>query len=208
MIVTDYKNNLDNKYPEDEKLETYFETIKCFDEEILNLGYHKKRISDTIGKNFNLEEYIYPPTNQLLKCNIIYNQDEILDIKYTQYKSRTINSFKLIYDNTINYKYKSLNRDYINKLFSKKDNTDEIIIIKNGLVTDTSIANIAIMIQNQWYTPKIPLLNGTTRARYINDQILKEKDITIDILKKAEKMALLNAMIDFKVLDEYKIIEE
>lgn len=199
---------LNETYLDEINSETYFETIKCFDEDVLNLEYHKKRIADTIGKNINLEEYIYPPTNQLLKCKVIYNSDEILDINYSAYKSRTIKSFRPVYCDDIEYKYKSTNRKKIDELYEQKKGADEIIIIKNGLVTDTSIANIAILIDDIWYTPKKPLLEGTTKNRYIKDGILKEKDIDMTILKSAKKIALLNAMIDFRILEEYQIIED
>lgn len=185
----------------------YFETIKCHDEEVFNISYHEKRIARTIGKNINLLEYIYPPSNQLLKCKILYNDDEILDVSFSIYEKRKIQSFKIIIDNNINYNSKFENRDNLNLLFSKKETADEIIIVKDNLITDTSIANIAIYIENQWYTPKKPLLLGTTRQRYIDDGILKEKDITLDLFKKAEKIALLNAMIDFDRIDEFNILD-
>ena len=183
----------------------YFETIKCDDKEVYNLNYHEKRIANTIGKNINLLDYIYPPNNQLLKCKVIYNEDEIIDVAFDIYNKRDLRVFKIITDNEIEYKYKYKNRDTLNYLFSQKDTADEIIIIKNNLITDTTIANIAILIDDQWYTPKTPLLPGTTRQRYIDNGILKEKNIDINTFKKAKKIALLNAMIDFDVIDDYKI---
>ena len=77
---------------------------------------------------------------------------------------------------------------------------------KNGLITDTSIANIAIEIDGIWFTPKTPLLYGTTRQRYLDNSKLKELDISIEMLQSANKIGLLNAMIDFDVLDDYKIL--
>jgi len=184
----------------------YFETIRCDDMEIFNLEYHQQRISRTIGKNIYLLDYIYPPNNNLLKCKISYDQDDILDVSFSTYKKREIKSFKLLFNDNINYKYKYENRDMLNYLYSKKETADEIIIVKNNLITDTTIANIAILIENQWYTPKNPLLYGTTRQRYIDNGKLKEKDIDILTLKKAEKFALLNAMIDFDIIEDFKIL--
>lgn len=74
----------------DKNEEVFFETIKCDDFEIFNLDYHKKRISNTIGLNISLEEYIYPPSQELLKCKVIYNKYEVLDISYTPYKPKEI----------------------------------------------------------------------------------------------------------------------
>ena len=161
----------------------YFETIKCDDYEIFNLDYHNKRIANTIGLNIKLQEYVYPASSDLLRCKVIYNNDEILDVEYFTYK----------------------NRDALDKLFEKRDACDEVIIIKNNIVTDTSIANIAIYYENTWITSKNCLLKGTTRDRLINDKILIEKDITVEMLKEATKIALMNAMIDFDIKEDYSL---
>ncbi len=186
----------------------YFETIKCFDEEIFNLDWHQKRIARTIGLNINLQEYIYPPSEKLLKCKLIYDDTGILDITFVEYKQRDINSFKIIVDNEIEYKNKSINRDELDILFNLKEQADEIIIVKNGFVTDISIANIAILVNDTWITPKLPLLKGTCRDRLIDENFLIEKDITIDELINSQKIALMNAMIDFKIIENSDIINK
>lgn len=183
----------------------YFETIKCEDYEVFNLSYHNKRIAKTIARNFDLSEYISPLNEKLLRCKVIYNSDEIIDIKYFEYKKKEIKNFKIIKNDKIEYSKKYLNRDSLNKLFEQKESCDEIMIFKNSLLTDTSIANIAIYYDNSWITPKKPLLNGTTRQRYINSGFIKEADITLAMLKNAKKIALLNAMIDFDILEDYSL---
>ena len=90
-------------------------------------------------------------------------------------------------------------------LFSQKVSCEEIIILKNGIVTDTSIANIAIFYEGVWITSKHCILNETTRARLIEDKKIFEKDITLEMLKNASKIALLNAMIDFYIIEKPKI---
>ena len=91
----------------------------------------------------------------------------------------------------------------LDKLFTQKDDCDEIIIIKNKIVTDTSIANIAIFHNGVWITSKNCLLKGTTRNRLLEDKFLVEKNITLNMLKKASKIALMNAMIDFDIKENY-----
>ncbi len=185
---------------------TFFETIKCYDEEIFNLKWHQQRIAKAIGLNINLQDYIYPPNTKLLKCKIIYNDSGILDISYFKYIPRETNSFKLIFDDTIDYKYKRTDRKKLDNLFNQKGNADEIIIIKNGFVSDTSIANIAIFQNGIWVTPKLPLLKGTCRNRLIEEKIIFEKNITIKELLKSQKIALMNSMIDFKIISNFDII--
>jgi 4-amino-4-deoxychorismate lyase len=127
-------------------------------------------------------------------------------VEYFPYIKREIKTFKLIFDDEISYGKKYLNRKNLDDLFSKKDNADEIIIIKNSVVTDTSIANIAIFYENNWLTSKNCLLNGTTKNRLLEEKFLIEKDITLDMLKNASKIALMNAMIGFDIKEEYFLI--
>lgn len=70
-------------------------------------------------------------------------------------------------------------------LAAQKGDCDEIIIIKNGLVTGTSFTNIAIYKDGKWITPKHPLLLGTKRAALLEKGIIQEADITVDDLMKA-----------------------
>jgi len=184
----------------------FFETIKCEDKEIFNLDYHQRRIAKTVGLNINLSDYIYSPSNKLLKCKITYDTNGILDIIYNDYIPKDIKTFKLIYNNDIAYKYKMLDRNKLDILYSQKQNADEIIIIKDGYITDTSIANIAIYDGNHWLTPRVPLLEGTVKNRLVDEGKLILKDITVTQLKNAKKLALLNAMIGFKIINNFDII--
>ena len=183
----------------------YFETIKCEDFEVFNLNYHNKRVAKTIGKNLNLQEYINPISDELLRCKVIYDENEIISVDYFPYKKRDIKSFKLIYENDINYSKKYLNREKIDELFLKKESCDEIIIVKNGVVRDTSIANIAIFYDGYWIVSKNSLLEGTTKTRLLEEKNLVEKDISVEMLKKTEKIALLNSMIGFDIINEFEI---
>ncbi|MGB3750092.1 MAG: aminotransferase class IV [Arcobacteraceae bacterium] len=184
----------------------YFETIKCDDMEVYNLEYHQKRISRTIAKNITLLDYIYPASSDLLKCKVTYNDDEIIDVSFSSYKKRTIKKLKLIYADSIEYGFKYENRKQLESLYNQREKADDIIIIKNGLITDTTIANIAIYLDDRWITPKTPLLLGTTRQRYIDNGTLKEENISVSQLQKAKKIALLNAMIDFDIIDDFEIL--
>lgn len=184
----------------------YFETIKCYDEEVLNLEFHNNRVARTVGLNINLYDYIFAPNEELLRCKVIYDESGVLSVDYFPYEKRKINSFKLVFDDNIDYSKKRVDRSELDNLFCKRENCDEVIIVKDGFITDTTIANIAIECEGIWFTPKKPLLLGTTRARLLEEGSLKEKDITVDMLKGAKKIALLNAMIEFDIKDEFEIV--
>ena len=67
------------------------------------------------------------------------------------------------------------------------------------LLTDTSIANIAIFYENIWITSKNCLLNGTTKARLLEEKFLIEKRYNSEYVKNTSKIALMNAMIGFDI---------
>jgi 4-amino-4-deoxychorismate lyase len=79
--------------------------------------------------------------------------------------------------------------------------TDEgcdIIIIKNGLVTDTSFSNICFYDGTRWLTPAKPLLKGTMRAYLLSKNLIIEKDISVEIIKSYKKLRFINAFNGFE----------
>jgi 4-amino-4-deoxychorismate lyase len=69
---------------------------------------------------------------------------------------------------------------------------DEVIITQNGVVKDCTIANLAFYKEGKWYTPRIPLLKGTTRARLIEEGKIQEVDIFMDQIHSYSHICLIN----------------
>jgi len=187
-------------------MSSYIETIKAVDGEVYHLDYHQQRY-ESVLKSFgvdmfkNLVDFLDPPKDGLYRCRLVYDCKDIVEVTYHKYKKRNINSLKVVFDNDVDYAIKSTNRNKLDSLFSKRDGCDDVLIIKNLLVTDTTIANIAFYKDGIWKTPKSPLLKGTTRARFLDDAKIVESNIKVQELKSFSKVALLNAMIDFEILD-------
>lgn len=187
----------------------YLETIKSLNGEIFNLPYHQRRYESVLNtfniSDFkNIQDYLKPPSRGLYRCRFVYNKKDI-HITYHEYKKKDVKSLKLVYDDKIEYAEKSTNRKVLDKLFEKKEDCEDILIVKNSLVTDTSIANIAFYNNGLWYTPKKPLLKGTTRARLLDESKIIEKDIFVNDLGNYSKVALMNAMIDFDIITKYNL---
>ena len=183
------------------------ETIKCHDGSVFNLDYHQNRVNTSrsqLGYTGRLELRLSPPEHGLYRCRIIYAK-EIEKIEYLPYQLKKTQSFKLLESN-INYDLKYENRDELNALVEKREEADEIIIIKNGLVTDTSIANLCFFDGRQWLTPKTPLLEGTTRQRYLDAGRIVPADIYAKNIAKYPKIAMLNAMVDFYLIEDAIIL--
>ena len=167
--------------------------------------YHQQRLEKTFTElfsrptSFDLNTLIIVPDMQSYRCRFVYDEDhyEIEYIPYeVQYKK------KLIYKEIdFNYKYKSLDRNMINTYTKDLASDTDVLFVKEGLICDTSIANIACKIDGVWFTPKTPLLKGTTRARLLDEKKLQTADITVKQCQNAQSIALFNALTGFYELD-------
>lgn len=183
----------------------YLETIKIDDLKICNLSYHQKRVDNTIGaEKLDLQEIVKPPVEGLLRCRIVYSLQEC-KVEYIPYIKRNVQVLKAVFSNTIEYDKKYEDRTALDLLFAQREECDDILIIKNGYVTDTSIANIAFYDGEKWLTPAKPLLTGTTRARLLEEKKILSADIKYEELYKFKKLALMNAMIDFDIIAQENI---
>ena len=83
-------------------------------------------------------------------------------------------------------------------MFAQRENCDDIIIVKNGLVTDSFAANLLFFNGKDWVTPTTPLLKGTKRQLLLDRGIIIEKEIMEEDVFGFQKVGLINAMIDFE----------
>lgn len=190
----------------------FLETIKVVDGNVQNIAYHQKRYEEVVasldGSAFlQLKEHIKAPSLGLYRCRVVYDKKGIVSISYHRYEKKIVQTLKLIEAETLDYAKKYANRAGINKLLEKRGSCDDILIVRDSYICDTSIANVAFFNGKSWLTPKRPLLKGTTRERLIKDGILVEEEIMIEDLKKFSQMALMNAMINFDIIKNKKIEE-
>ena len=127
----------------------FFETIRLENGILHNLVYHQKRVDHTFNKKFpgcrthDLESIssAHNLPSGLHKFRISYNHKSY-SVKIEAYHRKYPSSLKLIEDDDIEYEYKSEDRQDIDTLFGLRSDYDDILIIKNGYVTDTSFGNI------------------------------------------------------------------
>ena len=184
-----------------------FETIKIENGQIENIEWHNQRCNKSRAELFNakallnLETFITPPPRALYRCRICYKKD-IHSVEYIPYTPKIFNNF-IIVKSQINYAYKYDDREELNSLQNLYK--DEIIIEKDGLLTDTKIANIAFYNGQEWITPKKPLLKGTMRAKLLHNNLLIPKNIRKEELENFSHFALMNAMIGFQIQKNFNI---
>ena len=191
----------------------FIETIKFKDGKLFNLSYHNDRLNRTrrafysINDGLNLAERIELPSagdGSIYKCRIVYDRT-ILKVEFVPYEERTVKKLKIITANDIAYSYKYEDRRHLEHLFNEKGECDDILIIKNNMVTDSFYANVVLYDGHEWITPSTPLLSGTQRAYLLDKGIIKEKNITLESLKDFQKIRLINAMVSFNEAQEIEI---
>jgi 4-amino-4-deoxychorismate lyase len=190
-----------------------FETIKCSEGKLFNMEFHQSRFEKAcreffgFSTHFNLIESIEIPEfakTGLFRCRVTYSK-QIDKIEFIPHQYREIKSLKLIEDNEIDYRFKFDDRERLNRLFEQRGTCDDIIIVKNGLITDSSYANIIFYDERKWWTPDSPLLPGTQRAKLLSEKKISACRITYKDISKYKKAGLINALNNMEELPEIKI---
>ena len=68
---------------------------------------------------------------------------------------------------------------------------------REGLLTDTSYANIVLFDGSKWVTPAIPLFEGVQRSYLLDHSIIQPASIAITDLSHYQGFQLINAMNSF-----------
>jgi len=182
------------------------ETIKIINNKFQHIDYHNQRLNFSrlsiwnCNEELDISKAVQLPIldkNTVYKCRIIYNET-ITQVEILPYVIRPISSLKIVFDNEIDYCFKYKNRTLLTQLFQQKENCDDILIIKNGLITDTYYCNIAFDDGQKWFTPASPLLRGTQRQYLLDEQVIFEKNIKLTDLNNFHRAKLFNAMINWK----------
>ena len=187
----------------------FLEAIKLKDGVFFRLKFHQQRVENTFHLFFpeysviNLDEYLHKltfPEKGTFKCRIVYDS-EIRKIEFIPYQLRSVQTFRLIETSIETTVYKPEDRTAINHAFAQRGECDDVLFVKDGLLTDTSYSNIALYNGSEWITPRIPLLYGTQRAYLIENKMIVEEDIPAESLQNYQKIRIFNAMIEFGELE-------
>lgn len=174
-----------------------------------HLEWHQQRVDATLKKfypahhhSWELFKCIQVPDaflNGRVRCRVEYNAHHI-DIHFFEYQPREIKSLACIeVPDAYQYNYKYVDRSVIEGLFEKRNEADDILMLRNGYIMDTSIANIAFEKNGSWYTPSLPLLAGTTWKRLVHEKQLTPRPIHKGDLKEFSRIWIFNAMHQQKV---------
>jgi 4-amino-4-deoxychorismate lyase len=181
------------------------ESIKLLDGEFCNLFYHEQRMNRSlktlcgVHDHFLLEEFlagIERPMSGLYKCRIVYD-DQMTDVEFIPYTAKEIKTLRIVEHDRIHYEFKYVDRKNIDRLYELRKDNDDILIIKRGLVTDSSYSNIVFRKGKRLYTPWSCLLKGTMRQNLLERELIEEEEIYKEDIKTFETFKLINAMLEF-----------
>ncbi|HCZ35420.1 MAG TPA: hypothetical protein DHV26_05780 [Cytophagales bacterium] len=179
------------------------ETVYLKDGEFRNLKYHQLRMESSSKElfgapnNWTLEnklQFSKYPESGLFKVRVIYDT-EVKQIEFVPYMPKPVQSLKRISSDAISYAHKFENRQTLNELYQQRGNCDDVVIIKNGFVTDTSYANLIFRKGAEWFTPTTFLLPGTMRAFLLDSHQVKSTEIRVEDIVKYDSCKLINAML-------------
>lgn len=182
----------------------FIESIKVVDGVPQNLELHVGRASRTIYDHFGirgglpLQEILHEARRHpqgLYKMRILYSK-EIISINCEEYQPRNVRSLKLVDGGNIEYSYKYEDRSSLNRLLELKGECDDVLIVKDGFVTDTSYSNIVFGKGGKLFTPLAFLLNGVKREFLLKSGIITQTEVRPSDISSFDSIFMINSMLD------------
>ncbi len=181
----------------------FLETIRIENGRLHNLAYHIRRMlktADYAGLKFpgqfpaSFLESLDLPREGLFRLRLIYSSC-IEKYEIIPYPRKEIRSLKIISVPRPDYSFKYADRTAIDNLYGMREECDDVLIVSDNIITDTSYCNVALEQNGSWFTPANPLLKGTMRDSLLDSGILREEEIYLSQLGNYRSLRLFNAMI-------------
>lgn len=182
-----------------------FETVCLLEGKIQHRAYHEARYRKSYSQVFGklpphpLLVGLHIPeayTQGKVKMRIDYNEKE-RECRFSSYTSISLTDLKLVHSSTIAYSLKHVDRSELISLWNQRGTCQDVLIVKDGWITDSSYTNIILFDGGEWWTPDTPLLVGTCRERLIQEKKITAAPIHVDELDQFTHFQLINAMRDF-----------
>ncbi len=185
-----------------------FETLCIENGQVQNLALHQQRYENSLRefyagqpyKIFSLAKILQKNTalwanlqSLIIRCRIDYNATQY-HLQCFPYQRKTYQRFHPVICDDIDYHLKYSNRAIFNELLKQKGDCDEIIIVKQGKITDCTIGNLILRQGSQWFTPDSPLLIGTQRSKLLQERKIIEREILLSDLPLYQEIRLINAL--------------
>ena len=180
----------------------FVETMAYMGGKVPLLDYHQERVNCTFweffpGKKPHRLRSLLPKmeTTETLKLRLQYGPSDYV-LEACQHQQPVVSSLRVVSDDRITYPYKYADRTQLNRLLQKRRGADEVIIVKNGLVSDSSMSNLCFYDQKRWYTSTGFLLNGIRRQHLLATRQIREIPIDRKRIETFHSVCLINALLD------------
>jgi 4-amino-4-deoxychorismate lyase len=182
-----------------------FESIRLADGAFHNASLHEARMAKSVKQLFGIT--ITPDLHAisipeecregLFKCRLVYRED-IEYVEFVPYSVRKICSARIVKADEIDYSHKFLDREVFQKLLDENRDCDELLLTRDGLITDSTYSNLAFFDGIQWFTPTSPLLEGTRRRSLLDAGLIFPREIRANELSQYSLVSFINAMTDLR----------
>ena len=185
-----------------------FETLCIEKGQVQNLALHQQRYENSLREFyagqpydiFSIAKILQKNTalwanlqSTIIRCRIDYNATQY-HLQCFPYQRKNYQRFQPVICDDIDYHLKYSDRAIFNELLKQKGDYDEIIIVKQGKITDCTIGNLILRQGSQWFTPDSPLLIGTQRSKLLQERKIIERKILLSDLPLFEEIRLINAL--------------
>lgn len=181
-----------------------FESIRVEGGNVHLLQYHQKRLERSYLYMFKKKcawqlNSMIPelPKEGSYKLRFLYNKDRFT-FELLPYTSRKIERLKLIEIDSYSYDHKFTDRSGLDNAYKLRGDCDDVLLTKNGFLTDTSYCNILLFDGTKWVTPEKPLFEGVQREFLIDQQRVIPEQIHVNDLSDFISFQLINALNPFE----------
>ena len=130
-----------------------------------------------------------------VKCRVTYGGSGIQKIDFEPYTPRPINSLRIVDGGNIDYHLKYADRNALGRLTAMSDGADDVIIMKNRLVTDATYANLVFIAGTRLLTPATPLLRGVMVSHLIATGQVTALPLTLSDICPGNRLGITHVML-------------
>lgn len=181
----------------------FIETLRIQDGHPCHLDYHAERMRRT-AQHFGFAPPDLPADLDALvpadlrtgtiRCRVLYDHT-LREITFTPYRKRLIERLIAVDAGVMDYAFKYADRSPLARPQIPLAETDELLFVRDGCVTDTSYTNLILRRGDELVTPDTFLLDGTCRRRLLRTGRMRTARVRLSDLPAYDELLLVNAMM-------------
>ena len=181
----------------------FIETLRIQDGHPCHLDDHTDRMRRT-AKHFGFTAPTLPHDIEArlpddlhsgtVRCRVLYDHT-LREITFTPYCKRRIERLIAVDAGAMDYAFKYADRSPLARPQIPLAETDELLFVRNGCVTDTSYTNLILRRGDELVTPDTFLLDGTCRRRLLRTGRMRTARVRLSDLPAYDELLLVNAMM-------------